>query len=102
PPIEIVVTIPRTLLTRINIINVKPSGKNARPVFQSIVSVTRPLTNSTTYSIKFRTPLGFICNFRLPQIQISNTTIDVVTVITTIDESTNNHDMPNRLSLIGH
>src|SRR5699024_9476531 len=100
-PIVMAKTLPIKLLAKINKITVKPNGKNCLPTFQSIVSVTNPLTKSTIHSTKFWNPVGFICKLRPAKYPKIITTIEVTTNIKINDRSTDNHGTPNTFSTIG-
>src|SRR5699024_11158622 len=94
-----VVTTPRMFPTRINVNSVIASGKNFFPTFQSIVSLTIPLTKSRSHSITFWAPVGFICNFLAPKTDKIKTIADVTMIMSTLAKLTDNQGMPNMFSI---
>src|SRR5690625_1620576 len=100
-PIITTVTIPRTLFTNMYVINVKPNGKNNFPVLQSIVSLIIPLTKSTTHSITFCDPVGFIFRLRLANIHPKKVIAVASAIIRTLAKSKVSQDIPKTFSSSG-
>src|SRR5699024_6513179 len=98
---ETTVITPNILPTKMYVINVKPSGKNILPTFQSIVSDINPRTKSMTISITFCPPVGFIFKLLAPSTQRINTIADAINIIKILDKLKFNHDIPNTFSSIG-
>src|SRR5699024_4893575 len=98
--IPVVIT-PSKLPTSINVNSVIANGRNVLPVFQSIASLTIPLTKSSIHSITFCAPVGFIWSFLAPSTDRINTIAAVTMIIMMFDKLTDNQDIPKRFSIIG-
>src|SRR5699024_10052808 len=78
---------------------VKPSGKKILPVFQSMVSLIIPFTKSTTHSIKFCAPVGFIFKFRVTNRHKKKTIAHVSMIINMLGKLKSSPGIPNAYSM---